>query len=241
MIFAIQSYLLHTKHHTILIDSCIGEDKERTRFPAWNLRTNTDYIAKLAAAGVSPESVDYVLCTHLHADHVGWNTRLVDGRWVPTFPNAQYVFARKEHNFWQAKSAKNPRKYDDGCYQDSVLPIIQAGQAVLVDQDHALNDQIWLEPSPGHTPGHVSIRAQSKGSEAVFSGDLMHNVLQCTYPDLVSRACFDKPLARQTRRAFLEHYCENPAQVMTAHFPSPSSGHIQRHGDSYQFVYPTQD
>ena len=237
LVFAIQSYLLRTNHHTILIDSCVGENKERTRFPNWNLRKNTDYIAKLAAAGVSPESIDYVLCTHLHADHVGWNTRLVDDRWVPTFANARYLFTRNEHDFWQAKSAKNPRKYDDGCYQDSVLPIIEAGQALIVDQDHALDDQIWLEPSPGHTPGHVSIRARSGDSEAVFSGDLMHNVLQCIYPDLVSRACFDKPLARQTRRTFLECYCDKPIQVMTAHFPSPSSGHIHRHDNSYRFSY----
>ena len=153
LVFAIQSYLLRTNRHTILIDSCIGEDKERTRFPNWNLRTNTDYLTKLATVGIAPESVDYVLCTHLHADHVGWNTRLINGNWVPTFPNARYVFARSEHDFWRDKFAKDPRKYDDGCYQDSVLPIVESGQATLVDSDHALDDQVWLAPSPG--PGIV--------------------------------------------------------------------------------------
>ena len=242
LVFAIQSYLLQTNHHTILIDSCVGEDKERARFPTWNLRKNTNYLAKLAGAGISPESIDYVLCTHLHADHVGWNTRLINGQWVPTFPNARYLFARDEQEFWQSKFAKDPHKYDDGCYQDSVLPVIDSGQALIVDQDHVLDDQIWLEPSPGHTPGHVSIRARSGDSEAVFSGDLMHSVLQCIYPELVSRACFNKPLARQTRRDFLERYCERPVQVMTAHFPSPSSGHIHRHGgDSYRFKYFGED
>ncbi|PPR18494.1 MAG: hypothetical protein CFH37_00454 [Alphaproteobacteria bacterium MarineAlpha9_Bin7] len=238
LVFAIQSYLLRTNHHTILIDSCVGEDKERARFPTWNLRKNTNYLAKLARAGTSPESIDYVLCTHLHADHVGWNTRLINGQWVPTFPNARYLFARDEQEFWQSKFAKDPHKYDDGCYQDSVLPVMDSGQALIVDQDHVLDDQIWLEPSPGHTPGHVSIRARSGDSEAVFSGDLMHSVLQCVYPELVSRACFDKPLARQTRLDFLERYCDRPVQVMTAHFPSPSSGHIHRHGgDGYRFEY----
>ena len=238
LVFAIQSYLLRTNHHTILIDSCVGEDKDRARFPTWNLRKNTNYLAKLARAGISPESIDYVLCTHLHADHVGWNTRLINGQWVPTFPNARYLFARDEQEFWQSKFVKDPHKYDDGCYQDSVLPIIDSGQALIVDQDHVLDDQIWLEPSPGHTPGHVSIRAQSGDSEAVFSGDLMHSVLQCVYPELVSRACFDKPLARQTRHDFLERYCDRPVQVMTAHFPSPSSGYIHRHrGDGYRFKY----
>ena len=170
LVFAIQSYLLRTNRHTILIDSCIGEDKERTRFPNWNLRTNTDYLTKLATVGIAPESVDYVLCTHLHADHVGWNTRLINGNWVPTFPNARYVFARSEHDFWREKFTKDPRKYDDGCYQDSVLPIIESGQATLVDSDHALDDQVWLEPSPGHTPGHVSIRVRSGIQMRYFQG-----------------------------------------------------------------------
>ena len=240
LVFAIQSYLLRTNRHTILIDSCIGEDKERTRFPNWNLRTNTDYLTKLATVGIAPESVDYVLCTHLHADHVGWNTRLINGNWVPTFPNARYVFARSEHDFWREKFTKDPRKYDDGCYQDSVLPIVESGQATLVDSDHALDDQVWLEPSPGHTPGHVSIRVRSGNSDAVFSGDLMHNILQCVYPDLVSRACFDKPLARQTRHEFLDRLCDTEIRVMTAHFPSPSCGHIRRNRDSYRFSYCSQ-
>ncbi len=239
LVFAIQTYLLRTNRHTILIDSCIGENKERTRFPNWNHRKNTNFLTKLEDAGATPESIDYVLCTHLHADHVGWNTHLINGTWVPTFPNARYLFARKEHDFWQEKYGKDPRKYDDGCYQDSVLPVIQSGQAVLVDSDYALDDQVWLEPSPGHTPGHVSIRVQSNSSEAVFSGDLMHNILQCAYPDLVSRACFDRPLARKTRQTFLNQFCDTDVRIMTAHFPSPSCGYIRRDKNSYEFSYCT--
>lgn len=237
LIFATQSYLVRTTHHNILIDSCVGEHKERAYSPAWNLRTNTDYIAKLEATGVSADSIDYVLCTHLHPDHVGWNTRLIDGRWVPTFQNAKYIFAKTEYEFWKTKSAKHPTKYDDGCYIDSVLPIEEAGQAIVVADTHNLNDEITLEPSPGHTPGHTSVRIQSNGSHAVFSGDLIHSVLQCVYPDLVSRACFDKALARQTRKSFLQSACEARTQVFTAHFPSPSTGHIEPARESYRFAY----
>ncbi|MEE2694692.1 MAG: MBL fold metallo-hydrolase [Pseudomonadota bacterium] len=239
LIFATQSYLLQTTHHNILIDSCVGEQKIRTYSAEWNLRSNTNYLAKLTAAGLSPDSIDYVLCTHLHPDHVGWNTKLVDDRWVPTFPNAKYLFSKTEHEFWKTKSAKHPTKYDDGCYQDSVLPIEEAGQALIVDDTHSLNDEILLEPSPGHTPGHTSIRLRSNGAHAVFSGDLMHSVLQCVYPNLVSQSCFDKQLARQTRKEFLQSVCESRTQVLTAHFPSPSAGYIKRSGNSYRFAYAT--
>ena len=237
LIFAIQSYLLQTKHHNILIDSCVGEHKTRAYSPDWNLRSNTSYLARLAATGLSPDSIDYVLCTHLHPDHVGWNTKLVDGRWVPTFRNAKYLFSKTEHEFWKTKSLKHPTKYDDGCFQDSVLPIEEAGQALIVPDNHSLNDEVALSPSPGHTPGHTSVTLQSNGEHAVFSGDLMHSVLQCVYPDLVSQACFDKELARQTRKRFLQLACESQTQVFTAHFPSPSNGYIKPSGETYSFVY----
>nr|AIF10455.1 putative beta-lactamase [uncultured marine thaumarchaeote KM3_45_G08] len=162
---------------------------------------------------------------------------MIDGRWVPTFQNAKYIFAKTEYEFWKTKSAKHPTKYDDGCYIDSVLPIEEAGQAIVVADTHNLNDEITLEPSPGHTPGHTSVRIQSNGSHAVFSGDLIHSVLQCVYPDLVSRACFDKALARQTRKSFLQSACETRTQVFTAHFPSPSTGHIEPARESYRFAY----
>ena len=237
LIFATQSYLLQTTHHNILIDSCVGEQKTRKYSPEWNLKSNTGYLAKLSATGLSPDSIDYVLCTHLHPDHVGWNTKLIDGRWVPTFPNAKYLFSKTEHAFWKTKSSKHPTKYDDGCYQDSILPIEEAGQALIVDDTHSLNDDISLVPSPGHTPGHTSVKLRSNGAQAVFSGDLMHSVLQCVYPDLVSQACFDKDLARTTRKAFLQSACESRTQVFTAHFPSPSTGYIKRSGEAYSFVY----
>ncbi len=237
LILAVQSYLVRSPQHTILIDTCIGEHKERGFSEAWHMRSNSAYLANLAAAGCAPEDIDFVLCTHLHPDHVGWNTRLIDGRWVPTFANAKYVFARDEWSFWQAKSAKDPRKYDDGAYADSVLPVVEANQAVIVDRDHALDDTVWLEPSPGHTPGHTSVRLSSGGQDAVMSGDLLHSILQCTFPDWSSFVCFNKDQARATRRAFLERYCETDVLVLPAHFPSPSLGHIIGASDSFGFRY----
>ncbi|MDP6352832.1 MAG: MBL fold metallo-hydrolase [Alphaproteobacteria bacterium] len=237
LVFAIQSYLLRTRHHTILVDSCVGENKARSYSPDWNMRGDTSYLADLAAAGAPAESIDFVLCTHLHPDHVGWNTRLVDGRWVPTFANAKYIFARDEWAFWRAKSAKHPTKYDDGAIRDSVLPVVEAGQALIVDQDHALDDQVCLEPSPGHTPGHVGIRLASRGQRGVLSGDLIHNVLQCAHPQWSSAACFDKALSARTRQGFLDRAAETDTLVMTAHFPSPSVGHVVRAGDAFGFRF----
>ena len=236
-----QSYLVRTRRHTVLIDSCVGNHKRRRVGVGWNMRADSPFLANLAAAGCAPEDVDYVLCSHLHLDHVGWNTRLVDGRWVPTFPNARYLFARDEYEFWAEKAAKDPRKYDDGAFTDSVLPVVAAGRHELVAGDHALDDEVWLEPSPGHTPGHVSICLASRGRRAVMSGDLMHTVLQCVYPDWSSAPCFDKALSRATRRRFLERYADSGVLAMPAHFPAPSVGYVEAAGDAYRFRYAGAD
>ncbi len=237
LILAIQTYVVRTRHHTILIDTCVGEDKERRFAPDWNMRSGTGYLADLAAAGVRPEEVDFVMCTHLHPDHVGWNTRLVDGRWVPTFPNAQYVFAREEWEFWEPKFRRDSRKFGDGAGLDSVLPIVEAGCAVMVEGDHQLDDDVHLEPTPGHTPGHVAVRIGSGEERAVMTGDLIHSVLQCVHPDWCSTACFDKEQSRATRRRILEESAEERTCMMTAHFPSPSIGHAVREDDGFRFEY----
>ena len=237
LVLAIQSYVIRTRHHNILIDTCVGEDKERTFDPAWNMRTGTRYLADLAALGLAPADIDFVMCTHLHPDHVGWNTRLVDGRWVPTFPEAKYIFSRIEWEFWEPKARRDNRKFGDGAIGDSVLPVVEAGQALIVESDHAIDDQIWLEPSPGHTPGHVSVRLASRGKDAVMSGDLIHSPVQCAEPDWCSAACFDKEQSRKTRWQFLEECAETGRFVLTAHFPSPSVGHVTRHGQAFRFRY----
>lgn len=180
LILPIQSYLVRTKHHTILVDGCVGYDKTIGYFPHWNRRNDSTFLERLAKAGVAPEQLDYVLCTHLHADHCGWNTQLVDGRWVPTFPNARYIMARREFEAAEAGSGNE----DERIYEDSVLPIIEAGRAVLVGMDFELDDEVWLEPTPGHSPRHVAIALRSRGVGAVFSGDIMHWPMQCIYPEL---------------------------------------------------------
>ena len=235
-VMATQSYVLRTPHHTILIDTCVGNDKERRFHKPWAHRTSTKYLDDLAALGLAPEDIDFVMCTHLHADHVGWNTRLVDGRWVPTFPNARYVFARTEFDYW-AELNKGGKKYSDGCIDDSVLPVVEAGQADIVADDHALDDQVWLEPSPGHTPGHTSIRIRNGGANAVMCGDVLHTPVQCRHPGWSAVGCADKALSAQTRRDFLDRYCDTGTLVMTGHFPSPSVGHVRRLGDAYDFAF----
>ena len=228
LIFPIQSYLVRTTHHTILIDGCVGNNKTCSYFPHWQGRNDGTFLEQLKNAGVSPEQIDYVLCTHLHLDHSGWNTRLLDGRWVPTFPNARYIMARREFEAAQLATV-------DRTYEENVLPIVEAGRAVFVEMDHALDDEVWLEPTPGHTAGHVAIRIRSQGVEAVFCGDVMHWPMQCIYPDWNVSFDVDPEQARRTRWAFLEASSDNGFIVMTSHFPLPSVGTIMRRQSSFWF------
>ncbi len=236
MVLTMQSYLIRTPRHNILIDTCVGNDKERAYVEQWNQCANNRYLDELAAHGLTPDDIDIVMCTHLHPDHVGWNTRLIDGRWVPTFANARYVFARKEWEFWAEKNKKKPN-FSDGAIDDSVLPVIEAGQAVLVETDHAIDDQAWLEPAPGHTPGHIAVRLSSNGADAVMWGDTLISPVQCAEPGWNVASCFDAELSRRTRREMLERHCETDTLVLTAHFPSPSVGHVLREQDAFRFRY----
>jgi len=231
LIFPIQSFLIRTRHHTILVDSCVGNNKTYKRMPHWHGRNDSTFLQRLANAGVAPDQIDYVLCTHLHVDHCGWNTRLVDGRWVPTFPNARYVMARPELEASEARSG-DP---DARTYEDNVLPSVEAGRAVLIDMDHALDDEIWLEPTPGHTAGHVAIGVRSQGEAGVFSGDLMHWPMQCIHPDWSFRFDADPDQARRTRWNFLEGCADSGRLVMASHFPLPSIGTISRREATFWF------
>jgi len=235
LILTMQSFLVRTRHHTILIDICLGDHKPRPARPSWHQMQLGTFLPNLAAAGVSPEQVDYVMCTHLHWDHVGWNTQLRDGRWVPTFPNATYIFSEKEVEAWKQVPEEVPTEH----LTDSVLPVIAAGQAKLVSSDFALDDEVWLEPSPGHTPDHMSVCLASQGTQAVITGDLIHSPVQCLEPQWIMRADFDPEQARVTRRAFLEKYCETDVLVCATHFPASSMGHIIRRDDAFWFQYET--
>ena len=236
LVMAMQSYVLRTRHRTILVDACVGNRKERRFHPPWAHRTSTRYLDELAAIGLAPEDIDFVMCTHLHADHVGWNTRLAGGRWVPTFPNARYLFARTEYDHWIAVN-EGGKKYSDGCIDDSVLPVVEAGQADIVADDYAFDDEISFAFTPGHTPGHVAIELASRGERAVLSGDVCHTPLQCREPGWSAVGCSDRAQSAATRRAFLERHCDTDTLVMTAHFPSPSVGFVRARGEAFDWVY----
>jgi glyoxylase-like metal-dependent hydrolase (beta-lactamase superfamily II) len=229
LIGSIHAFVIESQARRIVVDTCIGNDKPRPQ-KHWNLRQGR-FLEDLAAAGFARESIDTVLCTHLHVDHVGWNTMLVDGRWVATFPRAKYLFGRKEWAHW-SKENDNPERV---VMDDSVRPIVEAGLAELVEMDHRLTAEVRLEPTPGHTPGHVSVRIGSRGAEAVITGDLMHHPVQCAEPGWANRFDVDPDAARATRRAFLERHAGRPVLVLGTHFATPTAGHIAREGNAWRF------
>lgn len=229
LVMPVQSFIVRTPRALILIDACVGNHKSVPWYPPWHQRTSRVYLSRMAALGVTPADIDFVLCSHLHVDHIGWNTRWVDGKWRATFPNATYLFARSEFE-------QSERKGSD-VFKESVLPIVEAGQAVLVDTDHQLDDNVWLAPSPGHTKGHVCIHLASRGLSAVMTGDLMHSPVQCPHPAWSPVFDEDASLAANTRQAFLERHCDTNTLVMTAHFPTPSVGFIRPKEQAFQFDY----
>jgi glyoxylase-like metal-dependent hydrolase (beta-lactamase superfamily II) len=232
---SIHSWLVRTSQHVVLIDTCSGNHKSRPGFPpAHNL--SLPYLERLAEKGLRPEDIDYVMCTHLHLDHVGWNTRLQDGRWVPTFPKARYLFSRTEYNaFNPATGPGDPNPVNTGTFEDSVLPIAEAGQMQLVDDGYSVDDELTVESAVGHSEGHVVIRAKSGDDEGVFLGDVLHSPLQCCYPDVNTAFCQHPESARQTRRRLLSEAAERGQLLMPAHFPAPHVGRVSIEGEGFRF------
>jgi glyoxylase-like metal-dependent hydrolase (beta-lactamase superfamily II) len=228
---SVHSFVVRAPGLTALVDTCIGNDKDRGGRPPFHM-LRTSFLDDLGGAGVPPESVDLVICTHLHVDHVGWNTRLDDGRWVPTFPRARYLIGRAEWAHWSAERDEGTTRI----MADSVKPVLDAGLAELVEMDHRISDELWLEPTPGHTPGHVSVRLASDGVEAVITGDLMHHPIQVAEPGWNSHFDSDADQARTTRRAFCQRYADRPVTVLGTHFHDPTAGHIVSHGESWRFA-----
>jgi len=227
---SIHAFVIESRGKRIVVDTCIGNDKERP-IPEWN-RQQWPFLANLEQAGYPRDSVDLVLCTHLHVDHVGWNTMLRGGRWVPTFPNATYLIGGTEWDFFS--TAEEP--FLKGPVDDSVRPVVAAGMSQLVDDAHRLTDEVWLESTPGHTPGHFSVRISSRGEEAVITGDLMHHPILCRYPEWDNKFDYDGPRAKKTRRAFCERYADSGVLVLGTHFATPSAGRIRKQDDAYRFV-----
>ena len=234
VVLCIQAYLVQTPHHNILIDSCVGNDKPRATRPFWDKLKLDTFEKNFAATGVAMDKIDYVMCTHLHVDHVGWNTKLVNGQWVPTFTNAKYVFSDRELEYWTEQEKKDPA--NNGPITDSVLPIVAAKREQVVKSDFVLNDIVKLIPTPGHTIDHYSVQVGKAGADAVITGDMIHSPLQAKYPDLGMRADYNSPQAGESRRKLFSCLCETSTLVCTAHFPSPSSGRMERDGDGFKFV-----
>jgi glyoxylase-like metal-dependent hydrolase (beta-lactamase superfamily II) len=234
LMLCIQSYLVRTPHHNILVDTCVGNHKPRPTRPFWNMMKSDRFEKNLAATGLGVADIDFVMCTHLHTDHVGWNTRLEDGRWVPTFPKARYVFAERELAYW------TKRQKDDATsvpwITDSVLPIVAANRAEVVRSAHAFNDLVTLIPTPGHSIDHYSVQVGKPGADAVITGDMIHSPLQARYPELGMMADYDSKQAGVSRRELFGRFCETSTLMCTAHFPSPSTARVVRWRDAFDFA-----
>lgn len=237
-IMGFHSYILKTPHHTILIDACVGNDKERPERPTWH-RQQFRYLEAMAAVGVHPEEIDFVCCTHLHADHVGWNTRLHEDRWVPTFTNARYVFAKTEYEHWESAHRKSKEQglpvLNHGSFADSVLPVVDAGRALMVGDDYEFETGVYLQAAHGHTPGNCTLHAHSEGRHAVFSGDILHTPAQLINPAWSSRFCVDPLQSAATRARLVHALADTSTLLLTGHFPTPVAGRIVSRGDHFRF------
>lgn len=230
LISSIFSLLVESRGKRIVIDTCLGNDKPRA-VPDWNERQGA-FLDEINAAGFPRESVNYVACTHLHPDHVGWNTILRHGEWLPTFPNATYLFSERD---WKWLDSAPVTPLGDYC-GDSVRPIVAAGLAEIVQPDHDITDEVRLVSTPGHSPGHCAVRISSRGEHAVVTGDLIHHPCQMAHPRWCSPFDFDRQAALRTRERFLEEFSDEPVLVIGTHFATPTAGRIVSDGDVYRFA-----
>lgn len=244
LVMSIHALLVETPDVRMIVDTCVGNDKNRN-LPAFN-KLNTDFLHDLKVLGWDRGSVSAVLCTHLHVDHVGWNTMLVDDRWVPTFPNAKYYFGREEYDFWL--STIDDENGRDGMseeqrfaldhvatFNDSVRPIVEAELVSLVDSDSELAPGISLFPTPGHTPGHVSVMLESRGKRAVITGDVFHHPCQIGRPQWASSFDFSPADASGMRESFARRFAESNVLIIGTHFSTPTAGTIRSDGDVFWF------
>jgi glyoxylase-like metal-dependent hydrolase (beta-lactamase superfamily II) len=226
---SIHSLVVETPSRRIVVDTGLGNDKQGRNVPTWNNRKGP-FLETMTAAGFPPESIDTVLCTHLHVDHVGWNTRLADGQWVPTFTNARYVFGKTEYEYW--------RNYIDeadkaAVFNDSVKPVVDAGKVDLVASDDRLIDEITLIPTPGHSPGHMSILIASDGETSLLTGDVAHHPCQMAHLDWSSTADFDPIQSAATRRELFSRFADTRTLAIGGHF---NAGHIKRDAGAFKFI-----
>ncbi|MCK1759104.1 MBL fold metallo-hydrolase [Bradyrhizobium sp. 137] len=234
------AYLIRTRHHTILFDTCCGNDKERSYYPAWH-RLRTPFLENLAHVGVHPEQVDFVMCSHLHADHIGWHTRLLNGEWVPTFPNARYLISKGEFEWWRdAIQTGAVKAYRKLAWDDSVLPVVDHGLATFVEDDHALEnempDEVRYMPLHGHTKHHCGLYLCSQSQDAIFTGDAVHHPIQLARPDWLN-AGYDAATATQVIRNLIARLIDTTTKLMTAHFADPTAGCIVSDAGEVRFRF----
>ncbi len=232
MLLSIHSFVVQTAHHKILVDTCVGNHKERAGFPQWNGREGK-YLNNLAAAGLTPEEIDFVFCTHMHVDHTGWNTRLIDGRWVPTFPSAKYLFNRGEWEAWKDQ----PGEFEQAVLAQNINPIIEANKVEWLDGAWEIDDCVRLLPTPGHTLGHCSVELTSRGQRAIITGDMLIHPVQIAEPDWQQAADADKGMAVATRTQFIEQACDSDLLVLGTHFNTPTAVRIVSEGGSRRIRY----
>lgn len=231
MFLSFHAFLVETPTLRILVDTCLGADKERGIPPLDHL--NYPFLETLAEAGARPDDIDIVVCTHLHIDHVGWNTRLVDGQWVPSFPKSRYLVGRTEFEHWRDQKDDHAHEI---VFADSVKPVFDAGLVELVEMDHRICDEVSLAPTPGHTPGHVSVVIRSKGEEAWITGDFTHHPCQLAHPDWTTHADTDPAAGAATRRRVYADMADRPVLMLGTHFTTPTAGRVVRDGDAYRLV-----
>lgn len=231
LIMSVHALVVETPTRRIVVDTCIGNDRSGRMAPHWN-NMQGPFLADLAAAGYPRDYIDTVLCTHLHVDHVGWNTMQVDGKWMPTFPNARYLMAASEFEYWRGSPEGEGQAV---IFADSVQPVFDAGLVDLVATDHRICDEVRLVPTHGHTPGHVSIAIESQGAQGLITGDFVHHPCQMAHPDWASSADFDPAAAIATRLRMFSSLAEGPTLVIGTHFAGATAGRVVRDGDAWRF------
>lgn len=231
----VQSFLVRSNGQNILVDTCNGNGKERPNCPTWG-NLNTDFLEKLRSLGVTESEIDIVVSTHLHFDHIGWNTRLENGSFIPTFPNAKYLFVKEEFDYWKAKPEKEMED-DKIAFDDSVRPIIEAGLSQIVESDHKIDQNISLISAFGHTPGHICILIESRGKRTIISGDFLHHPCQIAHPEWTMDADTLSEKALETRKKILNEIADTETLLIGSHFADPVAGYVKRSGDSYIFKH----
>jgi glyoxylase-like metal-dependent hydrolase (beta-lactamase superfamily II) len=232
LIMSIHALVIETPSRRMIVDTCLGNGKQGRSVPWWNELAGP-FLDDLAAAGFARESIDTVMCTHLHVDHVGWNTMLVGGKWVPTFPKARYLMGRVEYEYWRDQQANDEQQL---VFADSVKPVFDAGLVDLVEIDHRVTPEVSFVPTLGHTPGHVSVRISSKGEEALITGDFIHHPCQMARPEWAAAVDFDQLASTKTRREVFGRLAGTPTLVIGTHFAGPTAGRVVREGDAFRFV-----